>query len=319
MSTLKMLNDGIDVAMNVNNVLTMKATSFEQLLASVKIIMLSTGQNLKQFTEELEQTNDNGKQKIQADEAQSKNKQKKSEQLYALVEHLLTMNKQSFNFQYIENSDLKRLVESSKQVESKLDELKKQVQLVIPQSLDKLNENIEKVVNEQLDSKRSWAQVVSKTKIQPEPSTNQVRKFVRESLLEKQKMDARKCNVVVFGLKELHNDENDLTSFKSICEGEIECKVDLLSSRRLGQRSDNVTRPLLVTCKNENDKRKLLLSAKRLRQSSNDLMKKVYISPDLTKEERQFLKKKREEWKNKQNVEATTDTIIKNQTIEKNQ
>jgi len=287
-----------------DNEIALTAVTITQLLASVKSILLSNDSTLKTIIE-----------KHSLDAGKGKN-----ERTFTVLERLISSSIPAIKMTE-QTTHWTQLADSAKKVETKLEELTKQmqqVQLAIPKSLEQLNEKVEKVANEQLKSNETWSQVVSKTKTRVENSTNEVRKVVRESLIEKQKIDERKCNVIVFGLKEQKKD-NDLDSFRGLCEKELDCAVTFLNCRRLGQRSDNTIRPLLVTCKTETEKRKLLLNAKRLRQSSNDESKKVYINADLSKEERELQKKKREEWKAKRNMTGDKTHIgEKDQKIDQN-
>jgi len=287
-----------------DNEIALTAVTITQLLASVKSILLSNDSTLKTIIE-----------KHSLDAGKGKN-----ERTFTVLERLISSSIPAIKMTE-QTTHWTQLADSAKKVETKLEELTKQmqqVQLAIPKSLEQLNEKVEKVANEQLKSNETWSQVVSKTKTRVENSTNEVRKVVRESLIEKQKIDERKCNVIVFGLKEQKKD-NDLDSFRGLCEKELDCAVTFLNCRRLGQRSDNTIRPLLVTCKTETEKRKLLLNAKRLRHSSNDESKKVYINADLSKEERELQKKKREEWKAKRNMTGDKTHIgEKDQKIDQN-
>jgi len=288
-----------------DNEIALTAVTVTQLLASVKSITLSNDSTLKAIIE-----------KHSLDAGKGRN-----ERMFTLLERLISSSIPAIKMTE-QTTYWTQLADSAKKVETKLEELTKQmqqVQLAIPKSLEQLNEKVEKVANEQSKSNETWSQVVSKTKTQVENSTNEVRKVVRESLIEKQKIDERKCNVIVFGLKEPQNKDNDLASFGALCEKELDCTVNFLNCRRLGQRSDNTIRPLLVTCKTETEKRKLLLNAKRLRHSSNDESKKVYINADLSKEERELQKKKREEWKAKRNMTGDKTHIgEKDQKIDQN-
>jgi hypothetical protein len=159
------------------------------------------------------------------------------------------------------------------------------------------NASLQEAIKNLVETNQSWAAVASQPK-QDAPETSQrsqkeISEVFRSSLLEHQKENERKLNVVIFGLKE---GENDLDKFKLLCRSEMHCSVEPIACHRIGLKSKDKIRPLLVKCKNEADRRKVLGNAKLLRQSDFDNVKKhIFIAPDMSKEEREKQKKIREE------------------------
>ena len=75
----------------------------------------------------------------------------------------------------------------------------------------------------------------------------------------------------------------------------MQCKIEPIACRRIGLKSTDKIRPLLVKCLNEAERRKLLGNAKLLRQSEFEHVRKtIFIAPDMCKEEREKQKKLRE-------------------------
>jgi hypothetical protein len=124
---------------------------------------------------------------------------------------------------------------------------------------------------------------------------------VRVSLEENGRINARKCNVVVFGLSENETTEADLKAFHKLCKNELNCNVESMSCRRLGKRSDDSKlRPLLVLLKSEAEKRKVLMNAKLLKNYTTSEAKRIFIAPDMSKGKREAQKLLREEKKRRQ-------------------
>ena len=245
-----------------DNEIMLKSTTIKQLLSSIKgaIALNNTG-----LTSLLEKNN------IPAG-GSAKDK------LYKLVEHLITSNLPSLT---ATNETLQRLENTSKNVEAKLEEITKQIQSVLPQSIEKLYSNIESTKQVLI---KDWAAIVKST---PRPvEVNAIKETVKATILEAKRFEKRKSNVVVFGLPEESDEQNDLESFKRLCSDELHHDVQVIKSLRLGKRSDK-PRPLLVMCNDECERRKILLNAKLLKQSTNEIAKKVFIAADMTKDERE--------------------------------
>lgn len=283
---------------NINEI-ALNASSLGQLLASIKTIIRLDDGKLKELAEKYN-LSINGK---------------KIDRQYTILERLVTASVPAINVAYQEPY-LKRLADSAAIVESKLEELTKQVHQVLPLSLE-LTTKLDKVVSEQDETKRSWAQVVSNSEKFAANATEtkaELRNVLRENRMEEQ----RKCNVVVFGLFEDQNTADELNTFKSLCVNELDCTVEPVKCRRLGPQLENKQRPLLVVCKNENDKRRILMSAKLLRNAKEESAKRVFIAPDLTREEREMQKKLRAE-KIARELSGETNLMIRgNRIIKKN-
>ena len=256
--------------------ITLKSTTIAQLLSSIKGVIAMKNDAL---TKLLETHN------ILACGTT------KSDKMYTLVEHMITSSMHSLTV--TSNETLQRLEDTSKKVETKLVELTKQIQLVLPQSIEKLYGDME---NTKQVLVKDWAEIVKST---PRPTeVKAIKETVKATILEAKRSEKRKSNVVVFGLPEEKDERNDLESFKQLCSNELSHNAQFIRSLRLGKRSDK-PRPLLVMCNDESESRKILLKAKLLKQSTNVVANKVFIAADMTKEEREEQKKLREERRNR--------------------
>ena len=106
----------------------------------------------------------------------------------------------------------------------------------------------------------------------------------------------RKCNVVVTGLPEIATSSptDDCDTFTKFCEEHL-CVKPALSHRgcrRLGKRTDQRHRRLLVHLTSENSVTSLLAASRALRR--NETTKDVYINPDLSKIESKLAFEQRE-------------------------
>ena len=107
----------------------------------------------------------------------------------------------------------------------------------------------------------------------------------------------------------------DIRICDEIVRKELKIDVEFIKIFRLGEKSDNKIRPILVCFRGETQKWRVLKAAKELRNS--DKFKNIFIAKDMTSEEREIDKGLREELRlRKQNGE---DCQIKNgQIITKN-
>ena len=98
----------------------------------------------------------------------------------------------------------------------------------------------------------------------------------------------RKCNLIVYKLPEESKNEE---AFISICKDVLGLDAKIVSIKRLGQQR-GWPRLLLVVLENEDIKRQILA-----RSRQNDSLKTVFITPDLTRQEREDGKKLHDELK----------------------
>ena len=97
----------------------------------------------------------------------------------------------------------------------------------------------------------------------------------------------RKCNIIVSGLPEEQNSEDDRISFLRVCEEWLPMKPALSegSCIRIGHNQSGIPRRLLVRTGSEETATALLKVAPLLRQADDiDISERVYINPDLAPE-----------------------------------
>ena len=112
-----------------------------------------------------------------------------------------------------------------------------------------------------------------------------------EAMNELNDRNRRKFNLIVHKLPEESKDEE---TFTSICKDALGLAAKIVTIKRLGQRH-GWPHLLLVVLENEDIKRQILARSPCLHQS--DSLKTVFITPDLTQQEREEGKRLRDELK----------------------
>lgn len=108
-----------------------------------------------------------------------------------------------------------------------------------------------------------------------------IRTVVHKAL---QDINRRKSNVVVTGLPEDDN-VDDTEQFVDLCENNLSCKPLVLKTVRLGKRSVDKTRKLLVRLRDDSAAMEVLKVAHQLRKSTDqNIARQVYINEDLSPE-----------------------------------
>ena len=142
------------------------------------------------------------------------------------------------------------------------------------------------------------------------PSSSPV-EFVDEYL----NRERRKMNLVVYGLPESSATSSserhlaDSNNFVGLVDSEFKISnLEISKCFRLGKPKNDKPRPLLVMLTDISAKRQILRNAKLLRNSNSH--KRVFISPDLTQQEREANKKLRNELQCRKQA-GETNLIIK--------
>jgi len=128
--------------------------------------------------------------------------------------------------------------------------------------------------------------------------------------------ERRKLNLVIYGIPETtatsapERQQADLNSFNELVDSEFKINnFEISKCVRLGKPKNDKPRPLLVTIPDNTIRRQILRNAKNLRNSNTH--KRVFISPDLTPQEREANKQLRQELKRRKDA-GDTNLIIKN-------
>ena len=133
-----------------------------------------------------------------------------------------------------------------------------------------------------------------------------------------QDFEKRKMNLIVFGLPELPDNQQQLDipakkkldkeAITKIIQDELNValspRTGISNASRLGAKQVGKTRPVKIEFLDINAKRDVLSKAKNLRKSTSDIAKKIYINPDLNKDQLKAEKELRKQmWERRANGE----------------
>ena len=138
-----------------------------------------------------------------------------------------------------------------------------------------------------------------------------LREEIMKAIKEEEERKERKCNLVIYNLEESKKqfgkdrDLEDLERIKDIFNNSIKVEnFQIVKSFRMGRKQDSNTnentrsRPVLIKMSDEKEKWNVLKNAKELKDAEG-WKKKIGISPDLCKEDREKEKQLRTELKQK--------------------
>lgn len=178
--------------------------------------------------------------------------------------------------------DLKTEVGKHERIEKKIDSLKTEVG-----KQERIEKKIDDMKADDTSRNTNIPQVIQ-----------ECMKKVEEN---KKDEDKRKCNVVVTNLDESQADqssermEEDAKNFTELVKNVLKMNVKVKKAFRAGAKREAKPRPLIITLESEAVKWDVLKQGKALREEEDEQLRKVYINPDLPKEERERLWKVREE------------------------
>ena len=141
---------------------------------------------------------------------------------------------------------------------------------------------------------------------------------VSNYLYQQKEKSNRQCNLIIHNLPESASKEtedrvdHDLKEVKGIFQHLEVDDATVTQPVRLGKKVEDSNKPRLlkVTVNSEGSRRRVLSCAKQLKRSKNQTLSRVYITPDLTYEERERNRKLREELKKRRG--QGEPVIIKN-------
>jgi len=116
---------------------------------------------------------------------------------------------------------------------------------------------------------------------------------------ELNEIESKKPNIILFGIPEntaLSGNplrQEDAKVVDSLLQVVAEKKVEFEVKFRIGQRDDGKTRPILVKLLDERDKALIIQGSTRLKDHED--FKGMYVKADLTKAQREYMKKREEE------------------------
>lgn len=141
---------------------------------------------------------------------------------------------------------------------------------------------------------------------------------MQEDEVEKEEIQKRCKNVIVFGLNESASDDagvrfaDDLEAMQSVI-GNLQVEHDITKVVRLrkkNEQQDAKPRPLLVSLRSEEERVELLKKAKNLKDMEEGGLNRIFILPDLTPKQRQIRKNLVQELKKRQSEGETGLMIV---------
>ena len=167
------------------------------------------------------------------------------------------------------------------------------------------------------------------TKIEEQPNTvENIEELVRQEVREIKDIEARKMHMVCFNLPEsLHVDPDvrkmdDEENLKAIIDNDMklsEKQIEVENLIRLGKRPEegpdgietqDKHRPLRFKVKAFESKREILQANSVLKNLNDEVKKKIFMTPDLTRKQREKSFKLREELRYRKNVMNETNLKI---------
>lgn len=119
-------------------------------------------------------------------------------------------------------------------------------------------------------------------------------------------IEMKKNNIVVFGVPE-GDKAKDAQAIDSILEVIAAKKVVFEVKFRIGQKEPTKVRPVIVTLHGEGDKETILKGSNKLKDHQH--WKNVYLKPDMTKNQRDYIKNQEDELKAEA---ARRNSLLKN-------
>ena len=196
----------------------------------------------------------------------------------------------------------KKMQENINKLEEKIDN-KPSKEDVDTQIAEKLDEVLEAKVEEIVDDKVQGLEDINSETI------------CTKVVAEISERESRAKNIVMHGIEESTAEEieektrEDWEKINQVLSeiGIQEQLGDQTTMKRLGERTENKKRPILLTLDEKKKKQEIITNARKLKDSEN--FKQVGISHDLTKIQREELKNLREEAR-KKTTEETTYIVI---------
>lgn len=182
-----------------------------------------------------------------------------------------------------------------------LEQKEKELQIKSSILEDKVN-NIE-----DLEQNRDYSQNIN----------NNLSDMVDSVMLERADQEKRRLNLICFNMEESNNEtslgrrDDDLNKLQGILINHLRVDSEIVISDlvRLGKKLDDSVRPrpLRFKVKDMEGKNIILRAGKYMRNSENESIKNMYITPDLTKKQRDEAYKLRQE--KKQRIEAGEENL----------
>ena len=180
--------------------------------------------------------------------------------------------------------------ESIARIEKKIDDIGKTLlenTMAMKEEIAKV-EGVAKTYSEVVKSHQKKNETDSK-----HVSANNLQECFESFQHEKDEQAKRKCNLAVVNMPESTATETeervkeDSELFTDIVKQELRLNVKVEKAIRVGKKTEDRPRVLIVTLKDEETKWEVLKASKALRNSENDIAKNIYINKDMTQKERE--------------------------------
>ena len=134
---------------------------------------------------------------------------------------------------------------------------------------------------------------------------------LRQGLMELQQIEERKLNLIIINLPEQETPEEDIQAVTTMIKEEFKLNTKISKATRLGRQSEGRDRMLKIELVALGDKKLLLAKSKELRESNHEIYKKVYIRPDLTRNQMTESKNLRATLKEIRQAQPETNWVIR--------
>ena len=129
-----------------------------------------------------------------------------------------------------------------------------------------------------------------------------IQNIVKTQMDEQAEIEKIKKNLVLSGMKEMENEEEDKTNVLTLLEQHLDVTADISTVERMGKprkqkpgEDPPLPRLLKLTFITQRSRKEVLSKAPKLRQSADNYIKKyIYIRPDLTKRQQEDSKNLRD-------------------------
>ena len=174
----------------------------------------------------------------------------------------------------------------------------------LQENIKEMNDGLEKMEN----GRKTYAEVLGSQGTQSEhrgSTPNNFQECLETFQEEKEQQAKRKCNLAIVNMPEStaeetdHRVKEDTDFITDVIRQELKMHVQIEKARRVGKKTEDRPRVLIVTLKDEETKWEVLKASRTLRDSENDMVRNLYINKDMTQREREKNRLLREELKNR--------------------
>ena len=134
---------------------------------------------------------------------------------------------------------------------------------------------------------------------------------LRRGLTELDEIESRKKNLIVVNLPETNTEEGDKEAVRDLLREEFGLTPEIAITERLGTATDGRVRLLRIKLETLTDKKQILAKASALRNSRSETHKRVFIRPDMTRNQLQEQKNLRQELARRRHAQPHRHWFIK--------